>query len=184
MPNVGNNLVRLVDAICTSWDNPDYAPLFENGIAVKTFCNYFINDVATKVGCRDFYDEGTKQPVMADDMVRIMSGSDNWQELRCAGLAPDAMVVALRSIQMWANQGYLTIAGASGAMLGAKHGHVCIIRPGIMKSSGKWGDVPVVANIGKENFIGMGKSGPMKGEPVGVNEAFIQLPRFFSWKGP
>lgn len=183
MPHATNNLVQLIDAICVAWDNPDYYPEFENGELKTTYCNYFVADVAKAVGCDDFIDPVTGNPLLADEMIRFMAGSDHWQELRVAGLAPDAMAVGLRSVQMWANQGYFTVAAASAASLGSKHAHICVVRPGVVKTSGKWGEVPVVANCGKEQFIGRAKSGPMKGEPVGVNEAFIQMPRFFSWKG-
>lgn len=183
MPNDVNNLIRLIDAICVSWDNPAYYPEFENGVLRTTHCNSFVNDVAKAVGCDDLHDPITKEPFMADDMIHAMSGSDRWQEIRCAGLDPGQMVISLRAIQMWANQGFLTIVGATGVNLGQAHGHVAVIRPGRMKSSGKWGEIPVVANVGREMFIGRGKSGPMKGEPVGINEAFISMPRFFSWKG-
>lgn len=172
-----------MDAICVAWDNPRYYPVFENGMLITTFCNYFVCEVAKGVGCEDFFNPITENPMAADDIIRFASGSDNWQEIRVAGLAPDQMTISLKAVQMWANQGYLTIAGSTSAVLGSAHGHTCIIRPGIMKESGKWGDVPVVANIGKENFIGRAKSGVMKEQPVGLNEAFIQMPRFFSWKG-
>lgn len=184
MPNNANNLIRLIDAICVAWDNPAYYPEFENGVLKKTHCNQFACEVAHSVGCEDFFDPITKSPMMADEIIRFVSGSDNWQEIRVAGLAPDQMAIALRAVQMWANQGYLTIASATSATMGASHGHLCIVRPGVMKESGKWGQIPVVANIGKENFIGRAKSGVMKDQPVGLNEAFIQMPRFFSWKGP
>ncbi len=184
MPNEENNIIRLIDAICVAWDNPDYYPEFENGVLKKTHCNSFVNDVAKAVGCNDFFDPVTKQPLVADDIIRTISGSDHWQEMRCAGLAPDLMEIALKSIQMWANQGYLTIAGSTGSVLGSAHGHVTVIRPGIMKSSGKWGSVPVCANVGKEMFIGVAKAGVMKGEPVGINNAFVPMPHFWSWKGP
>lgn len=181
MPN--NNLIQLIDAICVAWDNPNYYPEFENGVLKVTHCNQFVCEVAHVVGCDDFFDLITHQPMMADDMILKMQRSDQWQEIRVAGLEPGQMAIALRAVQTWANQGFLTIAGASSATLGAAHAHVCIIRPGNLKSSGKWGSVPVVANCGKENFIGRAKSGVMKGEPVGLNEAFIQIPRFWSWKG-
>lgn len=183
MPNDTNNLIRLIDAICVAWDNPSYYPEFENGVLKKTWCNYFVAEVAKEVGCNDFFDPVTQHPMMADDIIRVMDGSDSWQEIRVAGLDPGQMAIALKAVQMWANQGYFTIAAASSASLGSAHAHVCVVRPGQMKTSGKWGAVPSVANCGKEQFIGRAKSGPMKGEPVGVNEAFIQMPKFFSWKG-
>lgn len=183
MPNATNNLIRLIDAICVAWDNPSYYPEFENGVLKTTHCNQFVCEVAHQIGCDDFFDPITHQPMMADDMIQFMDNSDRWQKLRVAGLQPPDMSVALRAVQMWTNQGYFTIAGATGATLGSAHGHVAVIRPGIMKASGKWGDVPVCANVGKEMFIGRAKAGVVKGEPVGINEAFIQMPRFWSFKG-
>lgn len=183
MPNDTNNLIKLIDAICVAWDNPRYYPEFENGVLTSTHCNGFVCEVAHAVGVDDFFDPLTHQPMMADDIIRVMSHSDRWQEIRVAGLPPDSMVIALKSVQMWANQGYFTIAGATGQALGFAHGHVCVVRPGLMKSSGKWGYCPAVANVGKEQFIGRAKAGVMKGEPVGLNEAFIAMPRFWSYKG-
>jgi len=183
MATPANNLIQLIDSICVAFDNSAYYPEFENGVLVSTFCNFFVCEVAKGVGCEDLFDPITQKPMMADDMVKFVSGSDHWQELRVMGLPPDAMFIALKSVQSWANQGYLTIACLTGAMLGSAHGHINVIRPGIMKESGKWGSVPVCANVGKENFIGRAKSGPMKDQPCGINEAFVPMPRFFSWKG-
>lgn len=183
MPNDANNLIRLIDAICVAWDNPAYQPVFENGELKSTSCNLFVCEVAKEVGCEDFFDPVTQRPLMADDMIRKISGSDRWQEIRVSGLPADAMTIGLKSVQMWANQGYFTVAGLTSAALGSAHGHICVVRPGVLKSSGKWGDVPTVANVGKENFIGRAHSGVMKGIPMGVNEAFIQMPKFWSWKG-
>ena len=183
MPNDTNNLIRLIDAICVAWDNPAYYPEFENGVLKTTWCNYFVCEVAKGTGCEDFFDPTTHQPMMADDIIRVMSASDMWQEIRVAGLDPGQMAIALKSVQVWANQGYLTIAGASSASLGTAHAHVAIIRPGIMKDSGKWGKTPCAANVGKENFVGRAKSGPLKGEPCGLNQAFVQMPRFWAYKG-
>lgn len=187
MPNEVNNLIRLIDAICVAWDNQNYYPEFENGVLVSTHCNQFVCEVAHGVGCEDFFHPITHQPMIADDIIQKMTEFSKpngpWTEIKVAGYDPQSMANQLRSIQIWANQGFLTIAGATASDLKSAHGHVCIVRPGNLKSSGKWGDVPVVANVGKEMFIGRAKSGPMKGEPVGVNEAFIQLPRFWSWKG-
>lgn len=178
--NDPSTLIRLFDAIVVAYDNPAYYPVFENGELKETFCNRFVNDVTQAMGYDDFIDPMTKQAIMADDIIYVMTNSSRWQEIRCSVSDPEGMKLAMHTVQVWANQGYLTIAGATGATLGSMHGHVCIIRPGVMKPSGKWGDVPVVANCGKENFIGRAKSGVMKGDPVGVNEAFVQLPRFFS----
>lgn len=178
------NLIKLIDAICVAWDNPAYYPEFDaNGKAIKTHCNRFVNAVAKSIGCNDLHDPETGAPYLADQMIEIISNSSNWHEMRCAGLPEDLMKNALRIIQLSANQGSLLVAAASSASLGAAHGHICIVRPGLMKTSGKWGDIPVVANCGRENFIGRAKTGPMKGEPVGINQAFVSMPRFYCWKG-
>lgn len=181
-PTERRRIITLFDAICVGWDNPRYYPEFENGTLVKTHCNAFIDDVASAVGCFDFHDQNTKEPLLADDIMAVLINADpeRWVELK---VHEDSKTNDFEVIQVWANQGFLTIAGATSSMLKAAHGHVCIIRPGQMKYSGKWGLCPVVANVGKEMFIGRAKGGVMKGEPVGINEAFISLPRFFSFKG-
>jgi hypothetical protein len=184
MSHSTEDLIKLIDAICVAFDNPDYLPEYDDkGVLLKTHCNRFVNSVAMEMGCYDLCEPITKTAYLADDMIRVIDRSDNWQEMRCAGLLPDQMPVALRSIQAWANMGYLMVAAASSTALGGSHGHICIVRPGRMRLSGKWGQVPVVANVGRENFIGRAKLGPMKGEPVGVNEAFVSMPRFYCWKG-
>lgn len=184
MPNL--SLIKLIDALCVAWDNPSYTPVYENGALQTTYCNLFVAEVAKVMGCNDFFDPIQQRNKTADeiaDWLQTEPGLVHWQEMRCVGLPSDQMTMALFSIQAWANQGYLTIAIASSKALNSQHGHICLIRPGVLKSSGKWGDVPCVANIGRENFIGRGQSGPMKGQPVGVNEAFQNMPRFYSWKG-
>lgn len=176
-------LIQLIDAICVGYDNPDYWPVFENGVLKTTFCNKFVNDVAQAVGCHDFIDLITHDVLNADDIIRVMESSPNWVKLQIHDAPQDIRENDLKSVQVWANQGFLTIAALRGSILGAEHGHVCIVRPGIMKTSGKWGEVPVVANVGKEMFIGRAKAGVMKGEPVGVNESFVPMPKFYSWQG-
>lgn len=176
-------VINIIDAICVGWDNPDYWPVFENGVLKTTYCNKFVNDVAQAVGCTDFVDKMTKEALMADDIIRVMESSPSWVKLEIHDEPQDVRENDLRSVQVWANQGFLTIAGLSASALGAAHGHICVIRPGSMKSSGKWGEVPVVANVGKEMFIGRGKAGVMKGKPVGVNESFVPMPKFYSWRG-
>lgn len=181
-PTERRRIIRLFDAICVAWDNPAYYPEFENGVLKSTHCNAFVDEVARAIGCDDFHDTVTKEPFMADDIIHKLSSADTerWVELK---VSEETKANDLEAIQVWANQGFLTIAGATSVTLNAEHGHVAVIRPGLMKSSGKWGSVPVLANVGKEMFIGRAKSGMMKGEPVGINEAFIPLPRFFSFKG-
>lgn len=170
---------ELLDAIVTAYDNPAYQP-----VDGKTFCNIACNEIAQKMGCNDLYDATLKRPRTADEIYHhLASNSQDWQEIECAGLQPDFWDVALNAVQFWANSGSLVFAVQSSEQIGDSHGHICIIRPGKLKESGKWGKCPSVMNIGRENFIALGKSGPMKGQPVGLNEAFRGLPRFFVWKG-
>lgn len=168
----------LIDAILTAYDNPAYQPLYKDGKLVETYCNIACNEIAEKYGCNDLKGK------TADEICAFMeSHPEEWQEILCAGLSDGQKEVALLSVQMWANTGSLVFAIQSSYKLGGSHGHICVCRPGVMKVSGKWGKVPAVCNIGRENFIAVGKSGIMKGEPVGLNEAFIELPRFFVWRG-
>jgi hypothetical protein len=182
----------LIDAILTAYDNQAYRPIFEDGKIKTTFCNIAANEIAQKMGCTDLYDMEQKRPRTADEIYDYMvshSESKNpdsfsWQEIQCASLQPEFREVAFSAVQFQANSGILIFAVQSSYNLGAGHGHICVIRPGTMKTSGKWGKIPSCMNIGGENFIALGQNGVMKGLPVGINEAFKQLPRFFAWKGP
>lgn len=181
---------ELIDAILMAYDNPAYRPIVEDG-KLKTFCNIAAHEIAYKMGCADLYDADHGRPKTADEIYDFMvshSDSSNpntfdWQEIQCATLQPDFHEIAFTGIQFQANSGTLIFAVQSSRALGGEHGHICVIRPGVMKNSGKWGKVPVCMNIGGENFIAIAQSGVMKGLAVGINEAFKQLPRFFAWKG-
>lgn len=182
---------ELIEAILTAYDNPKYQPVIKDGKLIETFCNIACNEIAQKYGCNDLWDEEKKRVRTADEIYEFMidhSDSKNpdkysWQEFQVASLQPEFQEVNLTSIQFWANCGYLVFAIQNSHNLNQEHGHICVIRPGIMKTSGKWGKVPACMNIGGENFIAMAQRGVMKGTPVGVNEAFQQMPRFFAWKG-
>lgn len=173
----------LIDAILIAYDNPAYRPVIQDGKVVTTFCNMASNEIAQKMGCDDLYNSARQRPRMADEIHDFMaSHPDKWQEILCGSLEPDARAVAFSAIQFQANSGNLIFAVQRSDVIGAAHGHICIIRPGVMKTSGKWGKIPVCMNIGGENFIGLGQKGVMKGVPVGINEAFQKIPRFFAWK--
>lgn len=183
---------ELIDAILTAYDNPAYKPVFKDGKIAKTFCNIAANEIAQKMGCSDLYDFEKERARTADEIYDYMvahSDSTNpdtfgWQEIQCAMLQPEFREIAFCAIQFQANSGNLIFAVQSSYNLGEDHGHICVIRPGVMKNSGKWGKIPVCMNIGGENFIALGQNGMMKGLPVGINEAFKPVPRFFAWKGP
>ena len=176
MPDV----IKLIDTICSVYDNPDYAPVYNNGILVKTFCNFATNAIAVAMGCDDLYDTTTKLPKTADEIADLLAQSKDWIELHVSD-DPQKMPIDYQAIQLWANKGELVFAVLKSTDLKQEHGHICVVRPGLLKSSGKWGDCPAVMNIGGENFIALGKSGVMKGRPVGVNEAFQPIPKFYVW---
>lgn len=174
----------LIDAILSAYDNPAYRPIIKEGKVVTTFCNMAANDIAQKMGCKDFYFEKEQRALTADEIYLLMHNRpDKWREIPCASLPPENREVAFGAIQFQANEGNLIFAAQSSFNLHAAHGHICVIRPGTMKTSGKWGRVPACMNIGGENFIALGQAGVLKGQPVGINEAFRELPRFFAWKG-
>lgn len=182
---------ELIDAILTAYDNPSYHPVLQDGKVVTTFCNVAANEIAQKMGCTDLFDTVHQRPRTADEIYDFMvahSDSKNpdtfhWQEIQCGTLQPDFREVSFMAIQFQANSGNLIFAVQSSYNLSAAHGHICVIRPGVMRTSGKWGKVPCCMNIGGENFIAIGQKGVMKGVPVGINEAFQQIPRFFAWRG-
>src|SRR5436190_1357482 len=177
------NNIKLIDAICVAYDNEHYAPVIKDGKLETSYCNLACNEVAQKMGCNDLFNPIERTPKTADEIADFMAANPNdWQELRCAGLKPPEQEIAFRAIQAWANIGYLLFAVLKSTELGTSHGHIAVIRPGELKSSGKWGLVPSVMNIGKECFIGRSKQVSMRGLPVGVNEAFIPVPHFYVWK--
>lgn len=177
----------LIDIILTAHENPAYEPVIVDGKVQQTFCNLFCNEVARGYGCTDFIDMEKNRVRNADEIYDFVSShcgaNDDWEEILCSTLSETGRDIAFTAAQFWANSGTLVIAVANSTMLKAEHGHCCIIRPGTQKSSGKWGKVPAVANVGGENFIALGKNGVMKGLPVGLNEAFKIIPRIFAWKG-
>lgn len=153
------NLIGLIDVICDVYDNTSYSP--KDGV---TYCNFAASDIAMAMGCKDFVNKN------ADEIFDFVRHSQDWTETFMA------------KAQGIANQGTLIFAMANSQMLGQAHGHIAVVRPGLEKNSGKWDKCPSVMNIGSENFIGRAKRGPLTAMPVGANEAFVPLPKFFLWK--
>lgn len=178
---------ELIDIILTAYENPTYQPLIKDGKLIETFCNVAANEIAQKYGCHDLWDPEHKRARTADEIYDYLSSHSGpegaWLEIECGLLHPDIHEVALADVQTYANSGSLVFAVQNAFNLQQEHGHICVIRPGTVKSSGKWGKAPACMNIGAENFIALAKRGPMKGQPVGLNEAFEAIPRFFAWKG-
>lgn len=154
------DVITLIDAICDVYDRNDYRPSPDGA----THCNQAVQSVAEAMGCKDF-DAKT-----ADEMVALMLSSEDWS------------LVPFQKAQDMANQGCLLIAGLASKDLDAQHGHVVVIRPGHPCQSGKWGATPRCVNIGKNDFIARAQTGPLSMMPVGLNDAFIPLPKIWVWR--
>lgn len=144
----------LLDAIHLPLMRPEYQPLIQKNddgtiSGIVTHCNGYVNEVCQLMGWKGF------DGMMANQIVDYMAGSDQWTE------------TAMEKCQFLANQGTLVIAGMKEDI----HGHVCVVVPGKDKTSGRYGIVPSVANVGKEIFIGKG-----------VNWAFSSMPKFWAWR--
>lgn len=138
---------RLVDAICEAYDR--YTSSQYNNKLGVTYCNLAAQDIAESLGCQDL--EGK----LANEMIDAIMNSREWSE------------VSMEKAQDLANQGSLVFA----TLKEMPHGHICVVRPGQPKSSGKWGDVPSVMNVGKDNFISKG-----------LNWAFADYPKIYVWR--
>lgn len=134
----------LLDAIHMSFRIPDYLPGNNT-----THCNQFVAEVSRYCGFKGL--EG----LSTNEIVDLVSKHDQWSE------------VAMDKAQDLANEGTLIIAGLKGS----PHGHVNVICPGKMKTSGRWIKVPSVANVGTKNFIG-----------TGLNWAFSDLPKLWAYR--
>lgn len=136
--------LALLDAIHLPLCRPEYQPA--NG---ETHCNQYVAEVCTAYGFKGL--EG----LLANDIIETISKHDQWSE------------VTLNKAQDLANEGTLIIAGTRGAV----HGHVNIICPGKEKTSGRWGQVPSCANVGKDVSIGKG-----------INWSFGEYPKLWAWR--
>jgi len=159
------NLPRLVQSIIRVYESPAYRPrIDEKGNVLTTYCNFAIREIAGSLGYHAF--EG----MMADQIYDHMKRSQDWAK------------VEMKDSQFLANQGSLVIAALPSGKVNAKHGHVCVVRPGEEVYSSKWKKkVPVVLNIGQTNFLLFYKSQDDIIEG-GVNCAFKNEPEFFAWR--
>jgi len=139
------DLFGLLDAIHLAYSHPEYAPTSDG----TTHCNQFVSEVATACGFKGFVG------LMANDIADLISKNDQWSE------------TPIDKAQTLANNGTLVIA----AIKGNPHGHVNVVCPGRIKLSGRWGEVPTVANVGKDNFIGKG-----------LNWAYSDMPKLYAWR--
>lgn len=136
--------LTLLDAIHLAFSRPEYAP--KDG---TTHCNQFTDEVCQTFGFKEFSGK------LANDICDLLHGHPQWLEItmdRCQDLS---------------NGGSLIIAGIKEV----PHGHVCIICPGHIKTSGRWGSVPSCASVGIENTIGKG-----------INWIFGTMPKFWIFR--
>ncbi len=151
------DLILLIDAILDTYDRIDFRPNPDG----TTHCNQAVDAIANKLGYTALAGK------TADEIVAFLSGSPEWSE------------VPFEAAQDKANQGSFLIAGLDSKALNQSHGHVVVIRPGKPNFSGKWGPCPRIVNVGAHNFIARAQAGALTNQPVGLNEAFIPLPKIY-----
>ena len=137
------DLLFLLDTIHEAFSRPEYQPS-----AGVTHCNEFTSEVAENIGFKGFVG------LMANSIIDIVSSHDQWS------------LVPLEKVQDLANAGTLIVLGTHGE----PHGHVCLACPGKTKYSGRWGAVPTVASVGKQNMI------------RGMNWVFSDLPQCWAYR--
>lgn len=136
--------LQLLDAIHLAFNHPEYAP--KDGV---THCNSYVNEVCETYGFKELSGK------LANDICDFLSTHPQWSE------------ISMDKCQSLANEGTLIVAGAKAE----GHGHVVVVCPGKEKSSGRWGNVPSVASVGKENTIGKG-----------LSWSFSEMPKFWAWR--
>lgn len=136
------DLYLLLDAIHLPLCRPEYQP--GGGL---THCNAYVTEVCSLYGFKGL--EG----LVANQIIDLLSTHDQWSE------------VPMSKAQELANKGTLIVAGFKAD----PHGHIDVVCPGREKTSGRWGQVPSVANVGKEVFVGKG-----------INWAFGEIPKLYA----
>lgn len=137
--------LKLLDSIFSAYNHPEYVP--SEGV---THCNQFTSEVCASMGYKAF--EGLTANQICEAIAKDPQWSEESNLERCQDLA---------------NGGTLILA----TFLEEPHGHVNIICPGKIKTSGRWGSVPSCVNVGKTNFIGKG-----------INWAFSSMPKLWLWR--
>lgn len=134
----------LLDCIHIAFSRPEYQP--GGGL---THCNSFVSEVVTNYGFKGL------DTLLANEIIDLLTKHPDWEE------------TTFEKAQEDCNEGTLIIAGLKADL----HGHVCLVCPGKEKTSGRWGAVPSVANVGETNFIGNG-----------INWSFSNKPTLWAWK--
>ena len=136
--------LKLIDAICEAFD-ANFMPTAE-----ATFCNLSVQYVLGRFG----YDK--MRGMDADQMVDYMSRSSDFSP-----------VTDMAQAQALANGGSVVIAGYQNV----PHGHVVVLRPGVMEFSGKWNCLtPKCSNVGLRPVGQLGK---------GLSLAFQDVPKIW-----
>lgn len=154
------DVTTLFEAVCDVYDRSDFRPSPDG----STHCNQAVCAIAQAMGCQALNGK------TADQILDLISESPEWSD------------VPFERAQDLANQGSLLIAGLKSKDLNDQHGHVVVIRPGKPCQSGKWGLTPRCVNIGKNDFLARAQSGPLVMMPVGLNDAFIPMPKIWVWR--
>jgi hypothetical protein len=125
---------------------PIYDKLEKLDNSVNTYCNVFVAEIMSKLNYHDF--DGR----VANRIVEMMDfDKASWQKI---------------TAETWDGKS-LVVAGLQGEI----HGHICPLIEGQFESSGKWKkELPLCANIGRNNFWGKG-----------VNWAFIVEPVYYKF---
>lgn len=128
---------RLADFARVQTQDPALTPKVVNGAIVETYCNVFVQRCARSEGISDL------DNLMAVEILgRFKDKTEWWKELD------------VDAAQATANNGHFVVAGAY-AVPPDVHAHVCLVVPGQVGWSGKHAcDLPLVANVGKDNFYG------------------------------
>jgi len=113
-----------------------------------TKCNWGVQQICRSMGYRKF--DGK----IANDIYDYVTTANEWVEA--------STIAIVDRIKKGLSIGI-------AVQRGREHGHVAMIYPGPLVSSGKWksNSVPLVANVGKANGV------------VGANFAFRDEPRYF-----
>ena len=130
------SIPKLVDAILVAWSKclmPPYGSgEYSSSIDGATDCNRFVNEVCNRFGYTKF------NGLLANQMFDLFLNNGDWLEIQG------------EIAQYHANSGALVVASYQNP---SGHGHVCMVRPGIAETSGKWEvitpSVPKVANVGE-----------------------------------
>lgn len=130
------SVAKLLDVILSAWvkslEKPYGTGEYSSAIDGATDCNRFVNEVCERFGYNKF------NGLLANEMYDKLMTNGDWIE------------VLGEAAQYHANQGAVVIAAYKNIM--GRHGHVCLVRPGVPEPSASWEitepKVPKVANVG------------------------------------